>query len=122
MKLVKLTTLMGIVLFLAVIASMAHGADVEDEREHRFTIGVINKYNGSSFLVNEGLKVYIVHDTKFFDDRGNPATGKGLRESRWVYVEGPLNADGSINAESLYLLRGPVGKKDKRKYPFIQIP
>ncbi len=114
--------LLGAFLILAVFTSMAYGVDDEDTREYMFVQGVVSKYNGDSFLVNEGLKVYLTHKTKIFDERGRPAANLKPALSKWVYVEGPLNEDGSINAESLYLLRGHIGKKDRSKYPFMQIP
>lgn len=122
MKMKRLSILLSVALLLMVFASFGHGAESEDEREYRFVLGAVNKSDTTSFTVNERQKVYIVHDTRFFNDYGKPAAKAGPKASGWVYVEGPLNPDGSVNAESLYILRGPVTNKNRSRYPFIQIP
>jgi hypothetical protein len=123
MKMKRLSILLSVALLLTVFAALGHAAEVEDEREYRFVLGVVNKSDLTSFTVNERQKVYIVHDTRFYDDHGKQVKGgSGPKASGWVYVEGPLNPDGSVNAESLYVLRGPVTNKNRSRYPFIQIP
>jgi hypothetical protein len=105
------------VLYLGTALAMA-----DDTREYKFVLGFVNSYDGTSLVINEHWKVNMTDETKVFDSRGRRAHTVRLWNNKWVYVEGPLDKKGEISAEKIYLLPGYVGKKDLRRYPFIQVP
>ncbi len=122
MKTIKTVILAALLGLLPVISATAGDIEPEDLREYRFVQGIVTGYNGSALMVNEGLRVNLKYDTKFFDSYGGPAGSYEIGKSKWIYVEGTVNVDKSLDAEKIYLLPGHIGNKDKKKYPFMQIP
>lgn len=110
------------VFLVAVIYLGTALAVADDTGKYKFVLGFVNSYNGESLVINERWKANVTGETKVFDSRGEKAEAARLRTHKWVYVEGPLGMNGEINADKVYLLPGHVGKKDLRRYPFIQLP
>ncbi len=121
-KTIKTVILAALLCFLPVISRAAGDIEPEDLREYKFVQGIVTGYSGSALMVNEGLRVNLKYDTKFFDSHGEPAGSYEVRVRKWIYMEGTVNADKSVDAEKIYLLPGRIGDKDKKKYPFMQIP
>lgn len=105
-------------LFLFVTASIA-GAD---SAEQKFMQGVISSYGSASVILNETQRVNISQATAFYDSRGKPSSLALLGDTRWLYVEGAPEPDGSITAEKVYALPGYINKRNRPKYGFMQLP
>ncbi len=122
MKILKTAGIAVLLCFLSVLSVTARDMETEDQRAYGFIQGVVSGYDGSSLIVNEGTKVNLKYDTKFFDSHGGTIGSFEIKEHKFIYVEGPLMPDKSIDAEKIYLLPGLIKSKDKAKYPFMQIP
>lgn len=92
----------------------------DGDREYRFITGIVMRLESSSIIVNEGKRVEIVYDTRFYDSSGAETGMHALGEQRWVYIEG-VPKDGRVEAERVYVLDGPP-RKGKKRYDFIQAP
>lgn len=122
MSMKKAVLIAALMFFLTPANSFSSDGGEDGEREYRFFHGIISGYSGNSIIVNEGKKANITYETKFFDSSGREVEAYRLPEHRWVYVEGTTNRDGSVDAEKIYLLPGPVSGKNKTAYGFIQSP
>lgn len=122
MKILNTLIIAALLCLLPVVSRAAGEAVQEDLREYRFVQGIVTGYSGTSLLVNEGLRVNLKYDTKFFDSQGESVGNYEVKEHKWIYVEGTVNADKSVDAQKIYLLPGRVENKDKKKYPFMQMP
>lgn len=94
----------------------------EDGEAYGFVKGIISRLDGSGIIVNESHKVNINYATKFYEASGRETGSYALGEQKWVYAEGAPGPDGSISAEKVYILPGPVGKKGSPRYDFMQSP
>ncbi len=94
----------------------------DDSVAQRFIQGYVSEDDGSRLVLNETWTIHITEETEFFNRRGKELKQLTLRGHKWIYVEGLLNPDGSIQAQKIYLIPGIVKIKDRRKYPFMQIP
>ena len=111
----------------AAIASLSASArdmnpEVEDLREYRLFQGVVGAYDGTTMTVNENITVVTTQDTKVYDSGSRETSRYGIKPGRWVYVEGPLRPDKSVEADKIYILPRHIEKKDLPNYPFIQEP
>lgn len=97
-------------------------AGEENEADYGFVKGIISRLDGSGIIVNESHKVNITYATRFYEASGRETGSYALGEQKWVYAEGARGPDGSISAEKVYILPGPVGKKGSPRYDFIQSP
>ncbi|MCP3677363.1 MAG: hypothetical protein GY721_07180 [Deltaproteobacteria bacterium] len=114
-----------IALFVALVSTTSAlyaESEVEDLRRYKFLQGHVDVDKGSSFILNEEWTVYISEETTFYNSREKELKRHTLGGHKWIYVEGVLHPDGSIQAQVIYLLPGFVKKKDMQKYPFMQIP
>lgn len=109
----------AIALFLFMTARPAGAADGE---EQKFMQGVISSYGSASVILNETQRVNIGPATAFYDSRGKISSLGMLGETKWLYVEGAIEPDGSITAEKVYALPGYINKKSRPKYGFMQLP
>ncbi|GMR04185.1 MAG: hypothetical protein BMS9Abin23_0074 [Thermodesulfobacteriota bacterium] len=91
-----------------------------DDREYRFIIGVVNKNQVWGVIVNEGTRVRITSETEVLNSNEKKRSRYSIKEGAWLYVEGPLNYDGFVEAEKVYLLPGPVRSNEYGNYPFIK--
>ncbi len=98
------------------VASFA-GADSDS---YKFILGYVGIDNGSTLVVNEEISVKITDETKFYNDKGKEISAHSLKGHKWIYAEGTINDDSSVDAEVIYLLPGFIAEKDMGKYPFIQ--
>ena len=114
----KKAMVLAIFLLAAVLASAAPAG----AREMRFVLGMVNGYDGPYAVVNEGTKISTTGETEYFNSSGNPVEGQTMRRGGWVYVEGYVGARGVVEAERVFFLPGYVGRSERGRYPFIQIP
>lgn len=114
----KKATVLAIILLATLLASSSPAW----AREMRFVMGVINGYDGPYVVVNEGTKVATNRDTEYFNSSGSPIDERTLRRGSWVYVEGYVGGHGVVEAERVFFLPGYVGRSDRGRYPFIQMP
>jgi hypothetical protein len=91
-------------------------------QEYRFLQGVISIERVGHLVVNENQRINILEETVVKNKKDQIVPLKSLKVGKWVYVEGPLNMDGSIDAEIIYLLPGRISKKERHKYPFMKLP
>ncbi len=73
-------------------------------------------------MLNERWTVNLSPDTRVYTQNGKETAPDRLRGHKWIYVEGPLNEYGNIEAQKIYLLPGYVDKDERWKYPFINTP
>lgn len=117
----KTVLIVAIMLFLIPINSFSYDGE-DEQRDYKFFYGMISGYSGNSIIVNEGKKANITYETKFYEPSGKEVEAYRLTEYKWVYVEGVPNKDGSVDAEKIYLLPGPVNAGNRYSYGFIQSP
>ncbi len=92
-----------------------------DAQEYRFFQGVVDKKGANHLEVNEmHVNITVEAVTKNKDDQVIPLDL--IEEGKCVYIEGPLNMDGSMDAVNIYLLPGKILKKERRNYPFMKLP
>ena len=91
-------------------------------QEYRFLQGVIAIERVGHLVVNEHHRVNILEETVVKNKKDHIVPLKSLKVGKWVYVEGPLKMDGSIDAEVIYLLPGRISKEERFKYPFMKLP
>lgn len=78
--------------------------------------------------LNEHTNVYIMEDsedregTKVYDSRGHEIETDAAKGREYMYVEGPLREDGSIEAEVIYILPHIITEGEWKRYPFIRLP
>ncbi|HEY4707541.1 MAG TPA: DUF5666 domain-containing protein [Thermodesulfobacteriota bacterium] len=109
------------VLITAVILAFS-SVSAADERPQRYLTGMVSGLDGAALVVNERHRVVVTYSTGVWWASGKQAGQYDLDAGRWVYVEGAINTDGSIDAQKIYILPGPAGRKGGRKYDFIQSP
>ena len=91
-------------------------------QEYRFLHGVISIKRVGYLVVNENQRINLLEETVVKNKKDQPIPLKSLKAGKWVYIEGPLNLDGSIDAEVVYLLPRRISKKERHKYPFMKLP
>jgi hypothetical protein len=110
----------GIVaLFVAFLLALPSIADA-GSGTYRFILGSVSRDEGRTLVINESTRLKVTGDTKVYNSRGREISAHSLRGHKWIYAEGPVNADSSVNAESIYLLPGYITDKAKKRYPFIK--
>lgn len=93
-----------------------------DAQEYKFLHGVISLDRAGHLIVNEDKRVNLLEETVVKNKKDQIIPLESLKAGKWVYVEGPLNMDGSVDAEVIYLLPGRISKKERHKYPFMKLP
>ncbi|OGP14327.1 MAG: hypothetical protein A2054_03765 [Deltaproteobacteria bacterium GWA2_55_10] len=111
----------SVVLITAIILVFASVCKAE-EKGRRYMTGIVSGLDGAALVVNERHRVVLTYSTGVWWASGMQAGQYDLDTGKWVYVEGAVNTDGSIDAEKIYILPGPAGRKGGRKYDFIQSP
>ena len=109
-------------LTLAFIMALLLNSTVLFAQEYRFLQGVISIKRVGHLVVNENQRINLLEETVVKNKKDQLVPLKSLKEGKWVYVEGPLNMDGSMDAEIIYLLPGRISKKERHKYPFMRLP
>jgi hypothetical protein len=110
------------IILLALIAPALAGAvegEGVDERLYKYFQGFVSAETTTGIVVNETRNVYVGSETKVYNSEGKPVEAKRLKGHKWVYIEGLLQSDGSVQATKIYLMPGHVEKKDVKKYPFM---
>jgi len=92
-----------------------------DDREYKFILGMVSDYQGWKIFINEGARVIITLETGLFNEDKNEISRFAIEPGSWIYTEGPVNLNGDIEAENIYLLPGRLDKNDYSRYPFIKI-
>lgn len=120
----KKTRIAALALFFLAAAALAFGraAMAEDPRPMKFIHGVVSGYEGQAMLVNEGWRVLRTKDTVVYTAAGKELKGVTIKARQWLYLEGFVNADGSVEAEKIYLLPRHIKGKERKKYPFMNLP
>ncbi len=99
-----------------------HGiAAAEKARPWKFLQGGVTEYTGERIVLNEHQVINLTGNTKVFNSYGQERDLYYLRGHGWLYVEGKLRQDGSIDAERIYLLPGYIERKDRHRYPFLKL-
>ena len=109
-------------LTLAFIMALLLNSTVLFAQEYRFLQGVISIKRVGHLVVNENQRINLLEETVVKNKKDQLIPLKSLKEGKWVYVEGPLNMDGSMDAEIIYLLPGRISKKERHEYPFMKLP
>ena len=91
-------------------------------QEYRFLQGVISIKRVGHLVVNENKRINLLEETVVKNKKDQIVPLKSLKAGKWVYIEGPLNPDGSVDAEVIYLLPGRISKRERHKYPFMKLP
>ncbi len=116
MKILDIKKVFAVLIALAILIPAA----APKASEYRFILGVISADEGKELIVNENTRVVVRRETKVYNSRGKEISVHSLRGHKWIYVEGPVDEDSSVIAESIYLLPGYVNNKAKKRYPFIK--
>ncbi len=109
-------------LTLAFIMALLLNSTVLFAQEYRFLQGVISIKGVGHLVVNENQRINLLEETMVKNKKDQLVPLKSLKVGKWVYIEGPLNLDGSVDAEVIYLLPGRISKKGRHKYPFMKLP
>ncbi len=108
-------------LTLAFIMVLLLNSTVLFAQEYRFFQGVVSLEKKGYLIINEDKRVNLLKTT-IVRNKKIIIPLKSIKAGKWVYVEGPLNMDGSIDAEIVFLLPGRISKKERHKYPFMKLP
>jgi hypothetical protein len=93
-----------------------------DERPFKFIQGVVSEDQGWRIIVNEGVRVRITLQTEVLDSRGRTVPRYDIKPGLWVYATGPIDFDGDVLAEKVYILPGRIDGNRLGQYPFIEAP
>ncbi|MBW7956818.1 MAG: hypothetical protein H3C68_02885 [Deltaproteobacteria bacterium] len=115
----KIAVLVAAFLFFLAAAC---GAEETGPQDYVFLDGIISDFKGPGFILNERHTIIVTHKTGFYDSSGSKIASYRLEPQKWVYVEGYPGANGSVEAEKIYVLPGPARKKGSHKYDFMQSP
>ncbi len=115
MKTIIKTTILALTLIL--MASSGFASD-----EGRFIHGIVIGKDGNVYYVNESNYVTMTYETLYYDSRGEPLVSPFIGVGEWLYIEGSVDNNNRVEAESVYLLPDYISRRDRHKYPFIQIP
>lgn len=123
MKILKTTAIAILFMLLAIVTTATAGAEqYSPDAPMRFVRGVVVGYDGAAIIVNETDRVIVTDRTEFFNSRGKEIQRGPIRVGQWLYLEGYVQEDGSVDAEEVYFLPGNINKKDRSKYPFMKLP
>ncbi len=122
----KKISIIGVIAFVVFLASFvptfaAGGSVAIDDRPYKLVQGFVSEESAGAFKLNEHLQVFILFDTKFFSSEEVLLDQKSLKGHKWVYVEGPVNSYGNVEAEYIYLLPGIIDRSERHKYPFMKV-
>ncbi len=109
-------------LLLTLVLLLFSSVSLADERPQKYLTGIVSGLDGPALVVNERHRVVLSWSTGVWWADNRQAGKYEIDAGRWVYVEGAINSDGSIEAEKIYILPGPAGRKGGRKYDFMQSP
>lgn len=112
------TTMMAVALLTVLLL---HSISL-DAQEYRFLHGVISLDRAGYLIVNEDKRVNLLEETVVKNKKDQIIPLESLKAGKWVYIEGPLDLDGSVDAEVIYLLPRRISKKERHKYPFMKLP
>ncbi len=113
-KILAVSLLVGVLLNHGVVVA-------EKQRPWKFLQGGVTEHTGDRIVLNEHLVINITGKTRVFNSYGHERDLYYLRGHKWLYVEGKLREDGSIDAERIYLLPDYIERKDRHRYPFMKL-
>jgi len=127
MVVLKKISVIALIVFAAVLLSSApvlaedENAAIDD-RPYKFMQGFVSEESAGGFTLNEQWRVFVFPNTRVLSSSETELARESLKGHKWVYVEGPVNSYGNIEAEFIYLLPRVIDRDERREYPFIKTP
>lgn len=120
----RLVAAIAFMLFMASFtpAIAEDGLEAEDNRPYKFIQGFVSEESVGGFMLNEQWRVFFLPNTMILSSSETELAQESLKGHKWVYVEGPVNSYGNIEAEFIYLLPRIINRDERKAYPFIKIP
>ncbi|VAW36341.1 hypothetical protein MNBD_DELTA02-94 [hydrothermal vent metagenome] len=117
----KIRIVVFIIASLVLLSSFTR-AFAEDNKPYYLEQGVVSTATAEGFILNEHVKVFVLPDTKVFSSSEKELAQGALKGHRWVYVEGPVDSYGNVEAKSIYLMPRYIRLDERSEYPFIKTP
>ncbi len=121
MVIYKKIKIAGFIAFLVLLSSFS-AAFAEDNKPYYLAQGVASMETVEGFTLNEHVKVFVFSDTKVFSSSEKELPQGDLKGHKWVYVEGPIDSYGNVEAKSIYLLPNYIKVDERSEYPFMKTP
>ncbi len=121
MVIYKKIRIIGLIVFLVLLSSLT-AAFAVDNKPYYLAQGIVSIETPEGFILNENVKVFVFSDTKVFSSSEKEIAQGELKGHKWVYVEGPVDSFGNVEAKSIYLIPRYIKIDEREQYPFIKTP